>query len=574
MSAALGWPAATPVMRLAQATAILAFSAPLDQLMLATEVNEWAWEMAVGLIGPPRQGAPDQTTNQATDPAAQYQARYQALHQATPTFTSALGVFAQRALDARNPALMSLLDAARQHQVPFLADDQCVTLGSGRGSQTWALTGLPAVASVAWEQIYPIPALLVSGTNGKTTSVRLLAAMATQTGQQVGYCCTEGVFIDGVEREAGDFSGPGGARTVLRQTHIDLAVLETARGGILRRGLALDSAPVALITNVSPEHFGEYGIDHIHALAEVKLVLAQAVQPGGTLVLNADDPILLAYATAHAKEHAKEYAPRQTCKLALFALDYAHPALQAQRAQGAACCGVQAGRLRAFAQQQEFDLGDICAMPLTLQGHAHYNIANCAGAALSALALGIAPDRIAQVLSRFGQVRQDNPGRLEHWHLPDLTVLIDYAHNPEGLHGLLSVAQGFCQRSTPPGRLGLLLGQAGNRSDAAIADLATLAVQFAPERIVLKDLAGYMRGRQAGEVPALLHAQLIQAGMSEEKIATILSEVEAACSLLGWAKTDDVLVLPVHDKQSKKRLQELLDTLQDAHWHCGQPLPL
>ena len=580
MSAALGWccgsgcGSPTLVLRACASATILALTAPLDQLMLATDVNEWAWEMAVGLIGSGWQlhGGQNQYRAQYR---AEYHAEYEALHAAIPTFTSALGVFSQRAQQQRNPGLMALIEHANARQIPVLLDDQLLTLGTGNGSQSWPLAELPAFQGVAWPQLHGIPTLLVTGTNGKTTSVRLLAAMASHAGQHTGYCCTDGVFINGAQLEAGDFSGPGGARNVLRQSGIDFAVLEMARGGILRRGLALDSAQVALITNVSPEHFGEYGIDNIHDLAQVKLVLAQAVQQHGTLVLNADDPLLLAYAKTQASADSTAHTAHSANlpgALALFAHDYAHPALQAQRAQGGLCCGVQAGRLLLFAYNQEVDLGAVKAMPLTVQGSAHYNIANCAGAALSAFAIGIKADHIAQVLSQFGLSRHDNPGRLERWNLADITVLLDYAHNPEGLSGLLTVAQGLRLAGQGQGRIGLLLGQAGNRSNEAIADLAKAAAGFTPDHIILKDILGYMRGREPGEVPALLHASLLESGMAAQKIELILPEVEAACALLRWASAGDVLVLPVHDKQSKKKMQDLLDTLQDQHWHSGQTL--
>jgi cyanophycin synthetase len=557
MRAALGWPAmacaAQPVVRVCEGTTILAFSAPFDQLMLATEVNEWAWEVVTGLIGEDCQ-------------SGQAQTQYQPLHASIASFPAALAWFSERAAIERNPALMALIDAARTRHVPVLQDDDLFSLGSGSGVRVWALDALsepselPAPEGVPWHDIGSVPTLLVSGTNGKTTSVRLLAAMAKRAGRCVGYCCTEGVFVDGQAIESGDYSGPGGARAVLRQPGIDFAVLEMARGGILRRGLAIVSAQLALITNVSPEHFGEYGVDSIDDLADAKLVLAGTLGRDGTLVLNADDPVLLARAAGVA------------CKLALFALDYAHPALAPQRAQGAPCCGVQDGRLMLFHDNRTHDLGAIAAMPLTMQGSARYNIANCAGAALSAAVIGIAPALIAQVLAQFGQSRHDNPGRLERWDLPGLTVLLDYAHNPEGLSGLLAVARGLSELSGR-GRIGLLLGQAGNRSDDAIGELAAAAAQFAPDRIVIKDIKGYLRGRDAGTVPALLHAALLQSGIAANNIVIVLPEVDAACALLRWAETGDVLVLPVHDTDSKKQLQDLLDTLQADGWHCGQPLP-
>ena len=598
MRAALGWADETPLVRVCIGTTMLAFRAPADQLLLATDINEWAWEMAAGLI---YLTSPDADTDANADaasaaanapaatittvaaitaaqadtgasqgqqetnalvplilPAGHAYAGYQVLHAALGSVAAAQAAFTGRAANQASPQLLSLMQMARQQHVPVLQDDDFFTLGSGNGARTWPLAALPALQEVPWPALSSVPTVLVSGTNGKTTSVRLLAAFARQAGQRAGYCCTEGVFVDGTGIEAGDFSGPGGARSVLRQQSIDFAVLEMARGGILRRGLALDSAEVALITNVSPEHFGEYGVDSLADLADAKLVLAQALGTHGTLVLNADDPLLLARG-AHLP-----------CRIALFALDYDAPVLQAQRARGAACCGVQAGRLRLFYDNCEHDLGAIASMPLTIDGNARYNIANCAAAALSAAAIGIAPQHIATVLAQFGQSRMDNPGRLERWRLAGLNVLIDYAHNPEGLSGLLTVAQGL---RAPGGRTGLLLGQAGNRSNAAIEDLAVAAASFCPARIVLKDIAGYIRGRAAGEVPALLYAQLLQSGIAASAIETILPEVDAACALLRWAASGDVLVLPVHDQSSKNRLHALLDTLQADGWQCGQPLP-
>lgn len=595
MSGALGWPARAPVVRVCAGTSMLALFAPPDQLFLATDVNEWAWEMAVGLIGmaEPATAATSAAAATATASSATagtsttagtsatagtiasalpapdqavnpLYAGFDALHGALPDFASALNAFAERSASQHNPLLLALLAQAQQRQLPVLQDDDYFTIGTGKGACTWPLAALPVPDTVPWHELGRIPAILVSGTNGKTTSVRLLAAMARQAGQHPAWCCTEGVYVDGVQAEAGDYSGPGGARTALRQPGIDFAVLEMARGGILRRGLALDQAEVALLTNVTPEHFGEYGIDNLSDLADVKLVLAQALGQAGTLVVNADDPVLLARAAG------------TPCQRALFALDYAHPALQAMRKAGRPCCGGHDGHLLLAAQGIVHDLGEIAAMPLTLKGSAHYNIANCAGAALAAFAIGIAPEQIAQVLARFGHSRHDNPGRLEHWPLADINVLLDYAHNPEGLSGLLTVAHALRDARAAggqPGRIGLLLGQAGNRSNEAIADLARAAASFSPAHIVLKDITGYMRGRAEGEVPQLLLASLLACGIKTEQIAIILPEVAAAQALLRWAKPGDVLVLPVHDQSSKQAMQATLDTLQAIGWTTGQPLP-
>ena len=151
-----------------------------------------------------------------------------------------------------------------------------------------------------WADLREVPAAFVTGSNGKTTTVRLLAACVRAHGWRDGYNCTDGLFIQGEQIEGGDYSGPVGTRTILRDPRVEAAILETARGGILRRGLAAERAHVAVITNISSDHFGEYGVHDLAGLADVKLVVASVVDDNGLLVLNADDPILL-----RARERAR-----------------------------------------------------------------------------------------------------------------------------------------------------------------------------------------------------------------------------------------------------------------------------
>jgi len=330
---------------------------------------------------------------------------------------------------------------------------------------------------------------------------------------------------------------------VLSDPHIDIAVLETARGGLLRRGLAVAHADAAIVTNISADHFGEYGIHSLADLAQAKLVVSRALGTQGLLVLNADDAELVA-ASAGLR-----------MRTGWFSLEERNPFLLAARADGMPACAPHEGRLWLWDAHDEFDLGEIAAMPLTLGGAARHNIANAAGAALVAQALGIAPAQIAAVLARFGARHGDNPGRLQHWRRDGVEVLLDYAHNPDGLAALLAIARSLA----PKGRLGLLLGQAGNRDDEAIRELARTAVAAAPERIVLKELPDFLRGRAPGEVPALLDAELRRAGLDNVRLHTEPSEVEAARGLVEWARAGDVVVLPVHGKDARRALVQWLD---------------
>jgi UDP-N-acetylmuramyl tripeptide synthase len=351
-------------------------------------------------------------------------------------------------------------------------------------------------------------------------------------GWRDGYNCTDGLFIQGEQIEAGDYSGPVGTRTVLRDPRVEAAILETARGGILRRGLAAERAQVAVITNISSDHFGEYGVHDLAGLADVKLVVSSVVDASGLLVLNADDPLLLAR------------SDELDCPIGWFSRDYHHPTLRAQREIGSSTSGVRDDRLIVSRNMDELDLGAIADMPLTVGGSAEYNVSNIAGAALAALELGVSSTTVAEVLTRFGADPADNPGRLMRYSYRGAQVLIDYAHNPEGLSGLMTVAA----RLPRTGRLAVVLGQAGNREDADIERLAAAAASFQPDLVVIKEIEAYLRGRALGETPALIRAALLRAGVPDAALEMCSSEIGAVRRLLEWARPGDVLVMPVHER--------------------------
>lgn len=537
---ALGWPLSERVERRHPSGVSLAFVAPLDQLFSATEVNEWAWTGAYEAAHGPlaaRGHAPG--------------------HPATWDEDAAMQTLRAFAAAERQPALVALVRAAEQRGLPVLVDDDQVSIGAGDGVACWPIGQLPSPDTLAWRGLHSVPVALVTGSNGKTTTVRLLAAMARAHGWRTGHSCTDGVFIDGRVTEGGDFSGPAGARAVLRAADVQVAILETARGGLLRRGLAVQHAQVAVVTNVSDDHFGEYGIHDLAGLAAVKLTLAKAIDDTGLLVLNADDVSLVAQSNQLA------------CPIGWFALDDTQPRLQAARERGGATCAVRDGNLRLSIGGQTHDLGEVVAMPLSFAGRASYNIANIAAASLAAAAMDIPAAVIADTLARFGSRHADNPGRLQHWRFGSLQVFVDYAHNPDGLRGLLDVAT--AQRTD--GRLGLLLGQAGNREAAAIRELAAVAAQFRPTRVLLKDIEGYMRGRVAGEVAAILREQLQRGGVPAAAMVECLDEVVAVRDLLAWAQPGDVLVLPTHGVAARQQISNLLDALQASDWRAGVALP-
>jgi cyanophycin synthetase len=527
----LAWPLPKLVARKHKTGASLAFSAPIDQLYTATEINEWAWLKTCKI---------EQTTCSPGSPSLSDDA-------------CAFATFKKMAAAERNPDLIALIEMAGKKNLPVYFDDEFFSVGEGQGSQTWLLEALPLLDSIDWQKSYRIPTALITGSNGKTTTTRLVAAMCREQGWHTGHNCTDGLFLDGVCYEEGDYSGPMGARAILRNEKVQAGILETARGGILRRGLAVQTANVAAVTNVSPDHFGEYGIHDLSALADVKLTVARALASDGVLVLNADDSLLM------------EKAHQFNCSHVYFSARDNNQHIAMHKASGGTVCELIDEHL----YLNNHDLGAVKTMPLSVNGSALYNIENLSAAACIAFSLGVNIQSIINVLHRFGSDNSDNPGRLQRWQIGGANVLSDYAHNPEGLLGFLSIAKNL----QGAGRLALLLGQAGNREDKDIRELAKTAAQFKPDFIVLKDIDGYIRGREPGEVAAILLAALIENDVSETRIVVQLDEVDAVRTILSWAKAGDMLALPIHSTSGRAEIAALMQALADAGWRVGDELP-
>ena len=549
-AAHLRWPEHRSVVRHHRGGTTLAISAPVDQLFLATEVNEWALCAALFDRDPIRWRNLGEELIAAALVADESAAADPGFIEPVIEERAALARFDQLAARESQPRLRTLLDTAAARRLPYVLDDDELTLGAGVGAISYPLDALPAETEVRWDALRGIPTALVTGSNGKTTTVRLLAACMRLQGLKTGFNCTDGVFLDGEALALGDYSGPAGARIVMRDPRTEAAILETARGGILRRGIAVPKAQAAVVTNVSADHFGEYGIDDLAGLADVKLAVAAVVAPLGLLVLNADD--------AQLRERALQLGRRfgHAVPLGWFAADWNNSFLREQRSKGIPTCGVRDGLLRLSAAGRESELGTIAGMPLTVDGVAAYNIANLCAAALAATSLGVPVAVLRSVFARFGSRAEDNPGRMMRFERDGVKVLIDYAHNPDGLRGFLKVAEHLRAQG---GRLGLLLGHAGNRSDADIEELARVAAEFQPSLVVVKETETFLRGREPGEVPRILRAQLLRSGLADYALPVCGSEVQAARWALDWARPGDVLALPLHSAAARAAVIALLE---------------
>ncbi|AMW06892.1 hypothetical protein GEMMAAP_14720 [Gemmatimonas phototrophica] len=542
---ALGWPSGSPNAQQHGVLSVCFLAAPLDGLMTATTVAEQAWVRAELWV---------RSQDGDADAAAW-------LLSSTPTVHDALRT---RYDNERAPlvAACAVVAEATKRGCSWQLDEDMVSVGSGVYGLSWPLDRVPVAELVTWYTVADVPVVLVTGSNGKTTTTRLVTAMWRATGVTVGLSCSDGVFVhDDIgtrELAEGDYTGPGGARLVLRDRAVQAAVLETARGGMLRRGLATSRAHAAVITNISADHFGEYGVESLGDLARVKATVARILVPDALLVLNADDEHLRALGAAMEREHPNA--------VAWFSQDAAHPLVQRGvqlHGYGAVVCD---GRLMLAEQGVWSDAGALLHMPLTLNGLAPHNVENALAASLAASVAGVPFAAVHRALHTFGADAGDNAGRLHRRVLGDVTVLVDYAHNPDGMRVLGATAMAI-----PAARRLLVLGQAGNRDDAQLVALAQAAWASARyDRVFLKEMPEMLRGREPGDVTRVLRAALLEAGAPADVISEWPSELDAVRAALAWAQPGDLLVLPTHAQ--KEVVDALLNALEAQGWYAGEPL--
>lgn len=508
MRVSLGFPAEiVPVVRAYQGGAVFGYEAPIDVMVACAEMSEWAATSAVAVLA--------SHDSLALEPAR--------------------GEIAVMLEAQRSPRKLALVREARIRGLPFRWDDDRVGIGEGRRSVSFANDSLPDATSVAWDKLGAIPTALVTGTNGKTTSARLLARVGREAGLVVGSTSTDGITVGSETLESGDWTGPAAARIVLGRTDVDLAVLETARGGILRRGLGLDACDAALITNVSDDHLGLYGIDDVAAMTRVKAVAAEIVRSTGTVILNASDKNLV--------DLARGLAPSVTFFADLEARDDgAASVVEGHRAAGKHAVFTRDGVIVCARGEEERALVRVSDVPITFDGAARYNVENVLGVVATARALGLADDAIVRAVSGFGMA--DNPRRGELIERRGVRVFVDFGHNPEAVRAALRLVLSL--QKARPGRLTIVTGSAGDRTDHEITDVAQAVFEARPDRVFVRELPGYLRGRAPGEVPALLRRALLGLGLREDAFAIAPSEVDALRAAFKDARAGDLVALLIH----------------------------
>jgi len=376
-----------------------------------------------------------------------------------------------------------------------------------------------------------IPITAITGTNGKTTTTRLTTHILRQAGNSVGMGCTGTVEIDNNVILRGDYSGPAAALAVLREPTVEHAVLEVARGGILRRGLGFDECDVGVLLNIASDHLGEREIHTLEELARCKTVVVDAVKSeGGYCVLNADDPLVMEQGTYWARG-----------EIIYFTMNPENPALTEHLAKLGMVLTVKHGKIVLLRGKVTVEIVEVNDVPIAFEGHAPFNVQNAMAAAAASIAHGIEIDDIRAGLLSFHPTPAQMPGRTNYFEADGLKCLIDYGHNVPALIALEPLVKGLATK-----RKIAVATAPGNRRDE---DLMALGAQLARMCDLVLVYETDARGRNAGETAKLIHEGAASAGTSAQ-FEIIMSEQEAVAKAIDEAKVGDFLLLLVDNIES------------------------
>ncbi|MDB4888566.1 MAG: cphA [Gemmatimonadetes bacterium] len=374
-----------------------------------------------------------------------------------------------------------------------------------------------------------IPIAAITGTNGKTTTARLLAHIHKLAGKRVGLTTTDGVYIDGQRTVEGDMTGPTSARIVLSDPAVEVAVLETARGGLLRAGMAMRHVDVGAVLNIQPDHLGQKGIDTLEQLAEVKRTIVEMATD--TAVLNADDPLTLRMAAYTDAKH-----------ICYVTMDPAHDLVREHIRAGGRACAIEAGvnghMITIYDHGAHIPLLWTHLIPATLEGRATFNVQNAMFAAAMAFAMGVKLEDIRHGLRTFDTTFFQAPGRLNVYDEHPFKVLFDYGHNAHAVGALCQLAN----RLSTKGRRICVVAAPGDRRDEDIYAIGAVAAAGNFDHYICRRDDG-VRGRGDDEVPRMLVDALRNAGIEDDRITMIVDEEQAIDAALKMGRTGDLLLI-------------------------------
>ena len=367
-----------------------------------------------------------------------------------------------------------------------------------------------------------VPIVAITGTNGKTTTTRLTAHIFKQTQKVVGYTTTDGIYIGDYLAEPGDTTGPQSAQVILQDPTVEVAVLETARGGILRSGLAFDSCDVGVVLNVAADHMGLGDINTLDQMAHLKSVVAETARPNGYAVLNADDPLVAAM------------ADRIKAQIAYFSMQPDNPLIQQHTEAGGLAAVYENGYLIILKGDWILRIDTAENLPLTMGGRAPFMIANALAASLAAFSQGINIDLIRQALVSFEASASQTPGRMNLFNLGHYHALVDYAHNPASYRALAEFVKNW------PGDCVGVVGAPGDRRDEDFLTLGQLSAEMFDQLIIKED--DDTRGRERGAVADAI-AKGVTSTSGSLPYELILDETTAIETALDQAPEGSLVVI-------------------------------
>ena len=471
---ALAWDA--PQIKYNDMGASISICAPVDQLYVACAVLEWALEEA--------SWNEEQVRNE----------------------------------EEENLSLRNLYEHCVALRLSFTVDEDAFCYGYGKNHRRYSLDALPQIHELPQEKSIPIVG--ITGTNGKTTTTRMLASIAKVEGFCVGATSSDGVVVNEELVVSGDWTGSEAARKVLRHSNVEFAVLETARGGLLRRGVVIPNMDVVGITNVSPDHYGSWGINSLSMLQRAKLSIIHGLKHGGILVLNEEHIDLY-------EMFVREYAPiRPDIAVVFFSLHNTDRIVHIHNGHiivnGSVCCCVE-------------------EIPLTINGFAKYNIENAVMASTLAFCAGLSVRATKEGLQRLHPNPKDSQGRTNIFTYREGTVILDFAHNEHGVQVMVDLV-----KAMNPKRSFMVIGQAGDRDEDLLAGMSYAAASLQCDLYFLKHLKKHNETRSAEETLDIIKNKLLEAGVSPKQIQICDGEIDAAEKALSILKSGDILLLLAH----------------------------
>ena len=405
-----------------------------------------------------------------------------------------------------------------------------VNAGPGFRMHLQPSSGLPRnVAANVVDMLFPpgedsrIPIIAVTGTNGKTTTTRLIAHIAKMRGKKVGYTTTDGVYIQNRLLMTGDCTGPASAEFVLKDPTVNYAVLESARGGLLRAGLGFKKCDIGVVTNVAGDHLGLKGIHTIEQLAKVKGVIPETVKPDGYAVLNADDDLVF------------DMANKVECNFALFSMNEKNPRIQRQFKRGGISAIYENGYITICKGEWKMRVSKAANVPLTMGGKASFMIQNVLAAVLATYLDGFKIEDIKVAIESFIPSPSQTPGRLNMFNFNNFKVLLDYAHNPAGFRAI----KDYVDQIDATKKVGIVAGVGDRRSEDNI-ELGAIAAEMFDEIIIRQDRN--LRGKDENDLINEIHNG-IKSVNPNKKVDIIRSEKDAIIHAIKNAEKDSLVIV-------------------------------